>query len=140
MEATMYLLDTNVLSEILRPRPDAGVIGTLLGKPGHALFASELTRFELRRGACLRKDPAPLWKAISEQILPLVQWLPVDAPISLRAGELSAALRRRGIEIGIVDTLLAATAQSRGLVVVTRNQRHFEPIPDLVVESWFGAG
>jgi predicted nucleic acid-binding protein len=140
MAATMYLLDTNILSEILRPRPDAGVIGRLLEKPGHALFASELTRFELRRGAFLRKEPEPLWRAISEQILPIVQWLPVIEPISLRAGELSAALRRRGIEIGIVDTLLAATAQSRGLIMVTRNRRHFEPVPELVVENWFGAG
>lgn len=133
----MYLLDTNILSEILRPRPDAGVIETLLDKHTHALFASELTRFELRRGASLRDNPEPLWQAITEQLLPVVRWLPVTEPISLRAGELSAALRRSGIEIGVVDTLLAATAQAHGLIMVTRNQRHFEPIPNLIVENWF---
>lgn len=133
----MYLLDTNILSEILRPRPDAGVIKTLLDKPAHVLFASELTRFELRRGASLRDNPEPLWQTISEQLLPVVQWLPVTEPISLKAGELSAALKRNGIEIGVVDTLLAATAQAHGLTVVTRHQRHFEPIPKLIVENWF---
>ena len=133
----MYLLDTNILSEILRPQPDVGVIETLLGKPAHLLFASELTRFELRRGACLRDNPEPLWQAITEQLIPVVQWLPITEPISLHAGELSATLRKKGIEIGVVDTLLAATARTNSLTMITRNQRHFDPIPDLTVENWF---
>lgn len=133
----MRLLDTNILSEIIRPRPDARVVNRLLAQPAGALYASELTRFELRRGAFLRDDPEPLWSRIHEFILPLVQWLPVDERISLSAGELSARLRRQGREIGVVDTLLAATAQAHGLVLVTRNLRHFERIDGLKLENWF---
>ncbi len=133
----MRLLDTNILSEIIRPRPDAQVVNTLLAQPVGSLYASELTRFELRRGAFLREDPDALWSRIREFILPLVQWLPVNDAISLRAGELSARLRLQGREIGVVDTLLAATAQARGLVMVTRNLRYFERIEGLRLENWF---
>lgn len=134
----MRLLDTNILSEIIRPRPDARVVDSLLAQAAGSLYASELTRFELRRGAFLRDDPEPLWSRIKEFVLPVVQWLPVNDAISLRAGELSAALRRQGQEIGVIDTFLAATAQSRGLVMVTRNLRHFERIDGLKLENWFG--
>lgn len=133
----MRLLDTNILSEVLRPRPDSCVIERLLAQPAAGLYASELTRFELRRGACLRAEPEPLWHQITETVLPLVQWLPVEGEICLRAAELSAELRRSGREIGLIDTFLAATANARGLIMVTRNTRHFEGIAGLKVENWF---
>jgi len=136
----MRLLDTNILSEIIRPRPDPVVIERLLAQPAASLYASELTRFELRRGACLRANPEPLWQQISEIILPLVQWLPIDEVASLGAAELSADLRRSGREIGLVDTFLAATAKARGLIMVTRNTRHFESVAGLKVENWFDKG
>jgi predicted nucleic acid-binding protein len=133
----MRLLDTDILSELIRPRPDPRVVNTLLAQPPGTLYASELTRFELRRGACLRADPEPLWSKIREVMLPLVQWLPVIEANSLRAGELSARLRGQDRDIGVVDTLLAATAQARGLVLVTRNLRHFQGIDGLKLENWF---
>lgn len=135
----MRLLDTNILSETIRSKPDPLVVTRLLEQPSTHLFASELTRFELRRGACLRDNPFEqrLWQRLTTQVLPLVQWLPIHEAISLRAAELSAELRRNGREIGIVDTFLAATAQIHGLIMVTRNVRHFENIPGLLVENWF---
>ena len=61
----------------------------------------------------------------------------VTQPVSLRAAELAANLQRQGREIGTPDTFLAATAMTQGLVLVTRNVRHFERQPGLVVENWF---
>jgi tRNA(fMet)-specific endonuclease VapC len=58
----------------------------------------------------------------------------------MRAAELSADLRRGGREIGLVDTFLAATAMAHGLIMVTRNTRHFEGIANLKVENWFHTG
>ncbi len=133
----MRLLDTNILSEIIRPRPNPQVIERLFALPFDRLFASEMTRYELRRGACLRPDADLLWRRLESMVLPVVQWLDVTEAISLRAAELAASLQRSGQPIGLIDTLLAATAHAYGLTMVTRNVRHFEHVPGLAVENWF---
>lgn len=55
----------------------------------------------------------------------------------MRAGDLLAALERRGQPIGLEDVLIGATALAGSLTVVTRNLRHFARIPGLAVESWW---
>ena len=133
----MYLLDTNVLSEIVRPSPDGQVMAKLFSQRSTDMFASEITRFELRRGACLRQDTKRFWARLQRDVLPVVNWLPLTQGVSERGGEISAHLRREGREAGTFDPLLAATAAVHGLILVTRNVRHFEIIPGLRIENWF---
>ncbi|MGH8606668.1 MAG: PIN domain-containing protein, partial [Gammaproteobacteria bacterium] len=73
----MYLLDTNVLSEIVRPNPDGQVMAKLFAQRSSDVFASEITRFELRRGACLRQDTERFWARLQRDVLPVVNWLPL---------------------------------------------------------------
>lgn len=137
----MYLLDTNVLSEIVRPAPDVRVTAALGKRRTKDLYGSVVTRYELRYGASLRQDAERFWARLQRAILPVVaDWLPVTAEIAERGGEISAELRRKGREAGDVDPLLAATAMVHGLVLVTRNMRHFEPIEGLRIENWFSEG
>lgn len=136
----MRLLDTNILSEIVRPRPDPRVMARLFAETHGTLFASEITRYELRRGACLRPDADVFWSRLEDLALPVAEWLSVTRPISLRAAELAANLQREGREIGTLDTFLAATAVTQGLILVSRNIRHFERVPGLIVENWFAEG
>jgi predicted nucleic acid-binding protein len=103
------------------------VVNPLLAQPPRTLYASELTRFELRRGACLRADPEPLWSKNSRS--PPA----AGAVVTSRRGDHPA----RGRAFGAVDTLLAATAQARSLVMVTRNLRHFQGIDGQKLENWF---
>ena len=133
----MYLIDTNVLSEVIRPRPQLSVVKHLLTTDPALRFASEVTRYELRYGAMLRDDGGVLWARIVQRILPLVHWLPVDQAVVLAAADLGAALRRSGQPIDWADLMLAATASVHGLAVVTRNVRHFERVPGAQVENWF---
>lgn len=133
----MYLIDTNILSEVIRPRPNLAVVRTLLTTEPALRFASEITRYELRFGAMLRDDGGTLWALIERQILPLARWLAVDAHVVLAAADLAAMLRRTGQLIEWPDEMLAATAQVHRLTVVTRNVRHFERVPGLQVENWF---
>ena len=133
----MYLIDTNVLSEVIRPRPNLAVVRTLLTTDPALRFASEITRYELRFGAMLRDDGGTLWARIEQRILPLARWLPVDAAVVLAAADLGAMLRRAGQSIEWSDLMLAATANAHGLTVVTRNVRHFERVPHSQVENWF---
>ncbi len=135
---TEYLLDTNVLSELLRQRPSPKVVSRLQGLRASQLFASEVSRFELRYGASLHPDGDRLWRRIESELLPLVQWLPVGAEVALRAADQAARDRRAGRPSGgVADPLISATALVHGCVMVTRNLRHFDGVEGLVVENWF---
>lgn len=133
----MYLIDTNVLSEVIRPRPNLAVVRTLLTTDPALRFASEITRYELRFGAMLRDDRGALWARIEQRILPLVRWLPVNAAVVLAAADLGTMLRRTGQPIEWSDLMLAATATAHDLTVVTRNVRPFQRVPNAQVENWF---
>ncbi|HEY5410712.1 MAG TPA: PIN domain-containing protein, partial [Caulobacteraceae bacterium] len=93
-------------------------------------FVSVITLGELRRGAMLLPEGArrARYEAVHRQ---LMDWfaervIVVDRQIALAWGERSASLRRIGRELPLADQLLAATALTHDLTVVTRNVRHFE--------------
>ena len=130
------LIDTNVLSEALRRRPTLAVMKALRALRPEERFASEVTRYELRAGAAKLDDGGQLWQRIQQEVLPLVRWLPFDEKAALAAADIGATLRRRGETVEATDLFIAATAQVHGLIVATRNVRHFERVPGLVVENW----
>ena len=133
-----YLLDTNVISELVRRKPSARVLRWFEGIPDSALHVSTLTLGEIRRGVeglhdGPRKEKLRLWL---EHDLPA--WfesrvLPVDIPVADRWGRLLAGIGRPAPAI---DSLLAATALHHELRLVTRNDRDFA-YPGLeVVNPW----
>ncbi|HEX5720609.1 MAG TPA: type II toxin-antitoxin system VapC family toxin [Thermoanaerobaculia bacterium] len=133
----MFLVDTNVVSELIRPRPFLPLVRRLLSTDPAVLFASEITRYELRFGAAIHPRPGEVWSKVEREILPLPIWLPIDEQVSLAAADLQALLRKSGKPIEMPDTILAATASVHDLVLVTRNVRHFQNVPGLAVENWF---
>ena len=133
----MVLLDTNVLSEVLRKQPTLVVLKSLHALRPEERFASEVTRYELRVGAARLDDGGRLWRRLQQDVLPLVRWLPLDTAAALAAADIGADLRRRGEAVEATDLFIAATALVHGLIVSTRNVRHFERVPGLVVENWF---
>ena len=132
-----FLLDTNVISETRRVRPDPGVIGFLNETHGERLFISGLTLGELRKGVEIKRRSDP------EQALRLEDWvdgigqkfadrvLAVDADVARRWGEISADRPRPAI-----DTLIAATALVNGLTLVTRNSSDIVGIKLEVLNPW----
>ena len=133
------LLDTNVLSEAVRKRPVLAVMKALRALRPEERFASEITRYELRVGAARLDDDGRLWQRIQQDVLPLVRWLPFDEAAALAAADIGTALKRRGETVEATDLFIAATALVHGLIVSTRNVRHFARVPGLVVENWFPA-
>ena len=133
-----YLLDTNVLSELVRPRPAQAVLDWFAGVRDDALHLSVLTLGELRRGverlpANNRREKLRLWL---EQELPArfgPRVLPVDAAVADRWGRLSA---EAGRPVSAIDSLLAATALVHQLRLVTRNTSDFKFAPLEVVDPW----
>jgi tRNA(fMet)-specific endonuclease VapC len=78
-----------------------------------------------------------MWRCIARDVIPLVNWLDVPESVSLAAGDAAAHLRRIGRPCGMIDPIIAGTALSHGLILVTRNVRHFEPIDKLSVQNGF---
>lgn len=133
-----YLLDTNVLSETVRARPDPGVIQWLEGLAPQQLHVSVLTLGEIRKGALLASDPARSRKLLRWLDTELRDWfedrvLGIDEAVSARWADL---LARAGRPVPAIDSLLAATAAQHGLVMATRNVRDFEALPVGVFSPW----
>jgi predicted nucleic acid-binding protein len=132
-----YLLDTNVLSEILKKSPEPKLVEKLRSVPTRAIATSAVCVTELRYGAARYPARAGLWERISHEVLARVRVIAFGEAEAVRAGDLLALLESRGVPIGTEDVLIGATALEAGLSVVTRNVRHFERIPGLKVESWW---
>jgi predicted nucleic acid-binding protein len=122
----MYLLDTNVVSELRRPKPHGGVIAWLADADDEELFLSAVTLGELQAGIerTRRQDPekASAIEAWVDQIADSHQVLPMDDRAFREWARLMAGQPDHLIE----DAMIAATARVHHLTVVTRNERHFK--------------
>jgi len=124
----MILLDTVVLSELRKPRPSPAVVKWLSGQRDSELFLSVVSLGEIERGIEKQRGSDPAFSMVLsrwlDDLLSLYgdRVLPISPPIARRWGILSARLGNDS-----ADLLIAATAITHGLVVATRNVRHFEP-------------
>ena len=135
-----YLLDTNVLSEVLKKRPEPSVVARLREIAPGPVFTSAVCVTELRYGARRRPGGDLLWERIEREVLSRVRILPFGEKEARRAGDLLADLEAAGQPIGIEDVLIGATALVGSLTVATRNVRHFRRLRGLAVESWWPEG
>jgi len=133
----MYLIDTNVLSELVKKNPDSNFMAKLRTTPTDALFSASICIMELRYGALKRGNPADLWTKIEQQILPRIRILPFSYKEAMEAGNLIHYLYSIGQPIGIEDIMIASIALSNGLTVVSANTKHFSRVPGLKTENWF---
>jgi predicted nucleic acid-binding protein len=133
----MYLLDTDVLSNLLRRTPSTALLAKLASVAPEEQFTSSITLGELVYGAHrLQHGASALLQRLEETLPPNLPVLPFDADAARRYGEVRAELERRGSPIGDADLRIASIALDRDLTVVTANVRHFERVPDLAVENW----
>ena len=130
-----YLLDTNVISEHSRPRPNPQVLSWLRALPIEEQFLSVLTVGEIRNGVERLADERQrerLRRWLERDLHDLFgdRLLAVTAMIADRWGRLRAEVRR---SVPTIDSLLAATALQHDLRLVTRNEQDFKGYPGLVV-------
>ena len=128
------LLDTNIISLLIR-RDSATTAKARNYTTTHQQFTiSIITRFEILRG--FKASGASAKLALFEQFCEANMVLPLSDEIVVTASDIYADLYRRGALISDADILIAATAITHGLVMVTDNEKHFDRIPDLQIENW----
>jgi len=135
-----YLLDTCVVSELSRPRPDPGVVAWMSEADVASLHLSAITIGEVRRGA-LRLPAGKRRTSLSEWSERLRRSfsgrvLPIDESVALRWAEIAARAEQSGRSGSFADGLIAATALDRGLSLVTRNVTDFEPFGVSLLNPW----
>jgi predicted nucleic acid-binding protein len=138
---TKFLLDTNVVSELRRPRPSPLVVTFIERKPIAALFLSDVVIAEIRLGIeCVadisRRAQLTAWlegvirPMYAERILPLTE------NTLLRWRMMLEFCRKRGHVVAEPDLMLAATAAEHGLTIVTRDTAPFRKLDLDVVNPW----
>ena len=137
----MILLDTNILSELMRDRPDERVSKWLDEQPRTSVWTSAITVLEVRFGLETMPDGhraselrTAFQRLIDEALGGRV------APFDLEAARATAALmasrRRRGTQQDLRDSMIAGIALSRRASIATRNVRHFADLESMLVDPW----
>jgi toxin FitB len=138
-----YLLDTHVISEFRKPRPDSNVLAWLEQIDPDLVHLSVITLGELQKGIARLTDEKRrrLLQAWLEDDL-LVRFAGrialLDVDVLLTWGNLLARLEQAGLTMAAVDSLIAATALHGGFVLVTRNERDFANAGVEVLNPWLG--
>jgi len=136
-----FLLDTNVVSEWVKPRPNPRVIAWLDEVDEDRVFLSVVTLAELRHGI-ERLPPGHRRRRLDEWLrheIPIRfqgRLLSIDVAIADAWGRVVAQREATGRPIGVIDAFIAATANFHALKLVTRNVRDFESVVTEIVDPW----
>lgn len=129
-----YLLDSNICIYAMKNRP-VQVLRRLQNVGRAVVAVSVITVLELRQGA-ERSQQRELAHARLDDFFGPMEVLPFEESDALAAARIRAQLFSAGRPIGDFDTLIAAQALARNLIVVTNNVDEFERVPDLRIENW----
>ena len=137
----MIILDTNVLSALMRKAPEAVVVDWLDRQPADSVWLSSITVFETRFGLALlpkgrrrnaleRAFETVLTDDLANRVLDF------DAVAAAAAAQLAADRQRAGRTVDLRDTLIAGIALARRATIATRNTKHFEGLDVPVISPW----
>lgn len=137
----MYVIDTNVASELMRPSPSPAVAAWVAGRDAEELYLTAVSEAELLYGVAI----VPAGRRRNELETAMFRWLdtgfaerilPFDSGAARAYADIAAGRRSAGRPIAPADCQIAAIARCRGMAVATRNVRDFGDIDIEVVDPW----
>jgi len=141
----MIILDTNVLSALMRKAPEAPVVAWLDRQPAESVWITSITLFESRLGLALlpkgrrRQTLEAAFSRLLEEDLEN-RVLDFDGAAATEAASLAAERHRAGRPVDMRDTQIAGIALARHATLATRNVRHFRDLKVPVVDPWEAQG
>jgi predicted nucleic acid-binding protein len=136
----VIILDTNVLSALMRQTPDKGVIAWLDRQPRTSVWTTAVTILEVRFG--LQILPAGKRRTLLIQAFEATldsigkREAPFDAAAAQQAGDLMASRQKKGRPVELRDTMIAGIVLAHNATIATRNTKHFDDISASVVNPW----
>ncbi len=121
----MYLLDTNIISEFVKKKPNT-----------NSLYTASICVMELRYGALRTPGHADLWGDIERRVISKLAILDFGYGEAIKAAEVLRDIHAAGEPIGTEDVMISAIALTNTLAVVGANTKHFSSIADLQLENW----
>jgi predicted nucleic acid-binding protein len=136
-----FLLDTNVVSEWVRPQPDRNVISWLAELDEDRVFISVISFAEIRRGvemlpAGRRRERLGAWLAEELPARFEERILDIDPRVAETWGVVMARGQKIGLTLGSMDAFVAATAEAHGLTLATRNVKDFQNLGISLLDPW----
>ena len=136
-----FLLDTNCISELVRPKPEPRVVEWMESADEAMLYLSVLTVGEIRKGLAglvqgKRRSHLETWLAVELPARFAGRILPIDAAVADRWGLIAGEAQRRGKPLPIIDGLLAATALHHNLTVISRDISDFTNAQVQIFNPW----
>ena len=139
----MIILDTNIVSELLRPAPEPRVVAWLAAQDGAQVYLTTISEAELRYGVAILAD-GKRREALTEAVEGMLQddfrerILPFDSPAAKAYAAIVTARRAAGRPISQSDCQIAAIGRARRAAIATRNTRDFEGCGIEVIDPWKG--
>jgi len=138
---TGFLLDTNIISELIKPRPDLRVTTWIEATDEHLFFLSVLTLGEISKGITSLTEPKrrvtlEAWLDRDLMLRFSGRILPIDYAVADLWGRITGTAAARKSPIPVIDGLVAASALHHGLVLVTRNTRDLAAITIPIIDPW----
>lgn len=128
-----YMLDTNICIYTIKNRPEK--VRATFKRHQDQLCVSTVTLMELIKG-CEKSANPELNQAILQGFISRMEVLDFDRDAAMHAGQIMAELETAGKSIGAYDNQIAGHARSRGLILVTNNEREFKRVSGLRIENW----
>jgi predicted nucleic acid-binding protein len=137
----MIILDTNVVSELMRPKPNRQVVRWVSSQPARSLFTTAVTEAEIQLGIALLPQ-GKRRKALESTVTQMFaedfdgRVLPFDSAATVAFADIVASRRRSGRPISHADAQIAAVARCHGAAVATRNVSDFEDCDLSLLNPW----
>ena len=129
-----YLLDTCVISDFVKG--DAGVMSRLRSERPMDLAISAITVMEIHYGLVLHPDRAKQLEPIISSLVRMIEVIPYENNEAIATAKIRASLKQQDLPIDPYDVMIAGTAMSKQLTMVTSNSGEFEKVGNLLIEDW----